>query len=145
MSDIVKSMLESPQFAHLRKEVCKFVGRDEPYIAQREIIVIEQCGLTDAKRGRIEYEMKKVNGGIDYLIADDFLGLQRLYLDLASTSFGDVPNFIEFATMPSADMNEWTNAGLLVNPNMLNWVDELAKAIEEVDKELAKAEEDKKK
>lgn len=134
---VINSLYNAPQFASLKKEVLEIAGR--------KILVMEQCGLTDARRGRIEAEIKIDSVGLDYMEVPERLSLSKLYLDMASVSFGDVPKFIEFTAMYSSDYGIWLEKAAQINPVMFAWINEMAKAIDDVDAEIAKAEEDKKK
>lgn len=139
---VIKSLLEAPQFVGLQKEVIEIAGREN--IAPRKIIVIEQCSLTEAQRGRIEVEIKMTKPSFEFIPSNEVIGLKSLYIDLACTSFGDVPNFLEFTAMRPNDYSIWMNAAIRVNPVLFEWLSKVSEAIEAVDAELLKAEEEKK-
>lgn len=128
--DAVTAILESPQFAGLQKEVVEF--------ASRKVLVLEQCGLTDAQNGRIAMEMKTDAAAHEFIGPAERFGLARLYIDLASVSFGDVPTFLEFTAMRPDDSTAWMNAALRVNPVMFEWLSKISEAIESVETELEK-------
>jgi len=139
---IIKSMLETPQFAGLQKEVVEMAGRNnEP---PRKMLVLEQCGLTESQRGRIEMEMRTNKESYGFMPPTESMSLSYLYTNLACVSFGDVPTFLEFAAMRSEDSTIWMNAALRVNPVMFEWLSKVSEAIEQVDAELQKAEAEKK-
>jgi len=137
---LINSLCNAPQFVSLKKEVIE--------IPPRKILVMEECQLTNARRGRIDVETKNDPLLYEFIDPSEKLGLSRLYVDLASVSFGDVPTFIEFCAMRSNDLSVWLEKAVEINPTMFAWINEMAKAIEQVNEEIIKAlqeEADKKK
>lgn len=127
----INAITNAPQFAALRKEIAQ--------LSSRKMLVLEQCGLTETRRGRVEAEMKSNAATYQFIDPSERLGLSKLYIDMASVSFGDVPQFLEYAAMPPADLSAWLGVCVSVNPTMFAWIDELSKAIEQVDAEILKA------
>ncbi len=131
----IDSILSAPQFASLRKEIVEFDGR--------QVLLVEQCGLTDARRGRIDAEIKLDKTGSEFIDPSEKIGLSRLYIDLASVSFGNVPTFLEFAAMRTAESSIWLDVAIEVNPVLFDWLKQIANAVEEIEN-LAEVEAKKK-
>lgn len=128
---VIKSLLESPDFAHLKKDVFD--------IGARKILIIEQCGLTKAREGRIEAEIKTDPMAFEFIDPSEKMGASRLYVDLASVSFGNVPNYIQFLAMPLPESSQWLEKAISINPGMFDWITEMAKAVEQANEEMLKA------
>jgi hypothetical protein len=106
--------------------------------------VLEQCGLTEAQRGRVEVELKTKKDEYSFILPAESFGLSRLYIDMACTAFGDVPDFLEFVAMPLEDTTQWINSATRVNPIMFEWLTALSDAVEKIDVEAQKENEEKK-
>lgn len=137
--DVIQSVLNSPDFLHLHKEIVELPGRAEPFVPPRKILVIENCGLADARRGRIDREIKSNPINNEFIDPLDEFGAARLYVDLAAHSFGDVPNLIQFLAMLPEDMRVWTEKSMQINPAQFEWIKEMTKVIEQVDREFLKS------
>jgi len=129
---VIQSLLSSPQFAALQKEEVEIAGRDNT--PSRKIIVIEQCAFTDARSGRVDMEIKADPLAREFVELSEGIGLARLYTDLASVSFGDVPAFMEFVAMRSADNSAWINAAMKINPSLFAWLSAIEKTLDEAAK-----------
>jgi len=132
--EIINSLQNSIQFVHLKKEIVELPGRDEPFVPSRKILVIEQCGLTEARSGRFDSDIKTNPIHNEFIDVLDEFGAARLYIDLASVSFGDVPSLLEFIAMLPSDTSTWLEKAVKVNPQMFMWITEMQKVIESVDK-----------
>lgn len=136
---VIQSLSNAPEFLHLRKEVLEIPGSEIPSRPARNILVIEQCGLTTARRARIDREIKSNPLNLEFIDPLEEFGASRLYVDIASVSFGDVPTLTEFLAMPPAESGVWVDMVYKVNPSLLSWVSELQTVIEETDAELFKS------
>lgn len=138
-NSIIEAVQNNPAFLHLKKELIELPGRDDPFIAPRKILILEQCGLTNTRRGRIDLDIKNNPLTNEFIDPLDEFGLSRFYLDLASTSFGDVPTLLEFMAMPPAQSEPWFLKAREINPSMFEWVGEVLTALQKVDEEFFKS------
>ena len=132
---LIDSILQTPAFAHLQKEVITLPGRADPYIPPKTILIMENCGYTAARRGRIDQELKLNPINLEFVDPLDQFGNARLYVDLAAVSFGDVPTLLEFMAMVPGESTVWVESAMKINPAMFEWINEMVKAVERVDRE----------
>lgn len=137
--ELIQSVLSAPEFLHLKKEVVTLPGRDEPFVPARKLLVIEQCGLTNSRMGRIERQVKENPVHYEFVDPMDKFGAARLYSELASITFGDVPTLLEFIAMLPGDTGVWLEKAIQINPSMFEWITELAKVVEQADLEYMKS------
>lgn len=136
---LISSVQSAPEFLHLKKDVVTLPGRNEPYVPARKMLILEQCGLTDGRRGRIEQQVKDNPLHYEFIDPLETYGAARLYADLACISFGDVPTLLEFVAMLPADTGAWLEKAIQVNPAMFAWIMEMAKTLEQMDAEYLKS------
>lgn len=113
-SDIDKYQNDT-DYAYLNKKIITLAGR-LPHIPDREILVMESCGLLSFRLGRIQAE-------IQVRPDDDGMNstLLEVYAPLAAYSFGDVPSIKEFLALPNEIIYEWIRQSYEINPEHLRW------------------------
>ncbi len=131
----IESINNAIEFVHLHKRQITIQGRGDNYPA-RELLIMESCGLTDARRGRFDRDIKTNPLNFDFIDPLDEYGIARLYIDLAATTFGDVPTLIEFIAMPNGDSAAWLTACVEVNPSLFAWITEMANQLETFDRKI---------
>ncbi len=134
MSDpnqVIESLQNSIQFIHLRKELIEIPLPDG---SVKRMLVLENCGLTNARRGRMDRSIKDNPLNVEFIDPLEEYGAARLYVDLACVSFGDVPSLIEFMAMRPEETSVWMDAVMRVNPDMLQWIRDMLDALNEMDK-----------
>lgn len=131
----IEAINNAIEFVHLRKRSLELSGRGDNYPA-RQLLVIEQCGLTDARRGRFDREIKSNPINLNFIDPLDEYGIARLYIDLAAVTFGDTPSLIEFIAMPTAESTQWLTGAYEVNPAMFAWINEMAVELAQFDKKI---------
>lgn len=137
--ELIASIQNAPEFLHLKKEVIELPGREEPFIPARKMLILEQCGLTTSRKGRIEADVKGNPINYEFIDPLDQFGAARLYSDLASISFGDVPSLLEFTAMIEADTAFWFEKAAQINPAMFEWISEMIRTVEKMDMEYLKS------
>lgn len=133
--ELIASIQTAPEFLHLRREIVELPGRAEPFVPARKILILEQCWFTNGRAGRIESEIRQNPIHYEFVDVASRIGAAQLYKDLASVSFGDVPNLLEFLTMLPEDTTLWLQKANEVNPSMFLWLAEVQAEIEKADLE----------
>ena len=137
--EVIQAIQESPQFIHLKKVVIELPGRPAPFVPSRKILILESCGLTSARQARIDREIKASPLVLEFIDPLEQFGASRLYADMASVSFGDVPEFLDFMAMLPSDTKLWLETAMQVNPSQFAWIMEMTQAIDKADAEYFKA------
>lgn len=132
--NVIESILASPEFLSLRKKVVEIPKREDGSV--RRILILESCGLTNARMGRIDREVKSTPSLADFIDPMEQFGSARLYTDMACISFGDVPTLFEFLAMPNEDITLWLREAMTVNPKDFEWITQMTKAIETADRQF---------